>query len=1416
MKKKIDAIQFALFNQFDVIKASSSEVVSSGLYLPGIAKPVPGSVLDRHLGVCDKNEKCVTCGENVLDCPGHFGHVTLPLPVFHVGYFRHIIAILNQVCKTCSRILLRGETARKWRKIMLRSSGTTRNAYIRTLTNELKKVAKCPHCGAISGLCTKLKGTYKIIHDLKLPQGKRTEFSNHELHPLDVETIFKKIAEDDLPLLAMDPAVGRPENLLLRSIPVPPLCIRPSVQTDWAGSNEDDLTVKVAEMVLHSENIRKGLAKGESIKAIMGNWNMLQGAIAGYITGDVPAALSGTRGRSKPIRGFYQRLKGKHGRFRWNLCGKRVNFSGRTVISPDPNLPVDHVVIPEDCAKVLTFPEVVTHENKAELQELVRAGSDTYPGANTVILKNGEKLSLFKQFRRKSLADRLRCGDIVERHLNGKDVVLFNRQPSLHKLSIMCHRVKVMKWKTFRFNVSVCKPYNADFDGDEMNIHVPQTQEARSEALILMGVLNNIVTPKDGSAVVAPTQDFLTGAYLLTQRNVFFDREDFMQHVAYVCDADAYIELPMPCIVYPKELWSGKQVISTLLQLSTQEHNGITLENASKNYSKKGEQMCVQDGYVIIRNAEHLCGTLTKTQLGGSKKGIFYYLLRQHGPQLCADIMLRFAKLTTRYLQYQRGMSIGIEDVTPSDQVTLLKKDLIAKGYTEVNGFIEKFKSGELEAQPGFTVEETLEAVINGALSKIRETAGSMCVDELPWYNAPLTMAVCGSKGSTINISQMVACVGQQTINGGRIPNGYVTRSLPHFMHHSKSPQAKGFVENSFYTGLSPTEFVFHTCAGREGLVDTAVKTAETGYMQRRLIKGMEDLKVQYDYSVRNSDGNIMQFIYGDDSLDPCHMECNDSPCNFKNVLAEKRAALQAAPEDCLRSHEVMPIVMECLGKEFYGHGPSKRETRSMIAFFEEKKREEEEEEDLPEDIQHEKEVLLAQLVPITRKHVEEVSRVARRKFGQAKAEPGTSIGIVAAQSIGEPATQMTLRTFHFAGVASMSITLGVPRIKEIINGLENISTPIVTAPLVQYDSERSARIVKARIEKTTLGQVCEYMKEVYSPSMVALELRLDKDVLQALQLELTCEDVINAVIGNRRLKLKKEHVKTVSDSDGRIIVYPPAQTKDAMFFSLQQLKALLPYVIVVGLPTAARAVINIEDVPVRKDDGSLGNGSSTRREHVLAIEGTGLRDVMGVSGVRGEETVSNNVLEVASVLGIEAARVVIISEINKVMQSYGLDVDYRHVTLLSDTMTSRGVVHGVTRFGLQKMKDNVMFLASFEQTTEHLFNAAVYGKEDKMHGVSEQIIIGNPVSMGTGSFSLLRQPPTDNRGEYIPFRPKSRLGHVLFSHWREKFNPEVIKRKKEELTEERGRQWNGAIDYTITRLFSRIRKTGKGIRGRG
>ncbi|RDL37944.1 putative DNA-directed RNA polymerase III subunit RPC1 [Venustampulla echinocandica] len=1433
--KRFKELKFGIQSNQDIVNQAVLEVSDRIIYdVEKNRKPVAHGALDPRLGISSKTGICETCGEGLQNCNGHFGHVRLALPAFHIGYLKLVMTILQNICKDCARVLLTDTERRAFLKELRRPGidNLKRTQICKKINEQCRKAKTCPYCDSINGQIRKV-AVLKLTHDKYQTYNKSAakskvkpasmkvfedsfneakknnpELEKHarkaveDLNPLRVLNLFKKITPSDCELLNINPAEGRPEMFLWQFVPAPPVCIRPSVAQDSA-STEDDLTTKLSEIVHTSSLIRAALQKGQPVQTIMEQWDYLQLSIAMYVNSDVPGLQQ--RDFGKPIRGFCQRLKGKQGRFRGNLSGKRVDFSGRTVISPDPNLGIDQVAIPILVAKNLTYPERVQRHNLKKLRQCIINGPTVHPGAQQIIKKDSDHKISLKFARRENEARALQIGDVVERHLEDGDIVLFNRQPSLHKLSIMSHYVKVRPWRTFRLNECVCNPYNADFDGDEMNLHVPQTEEARTEAINLMGVKNNLSTPKNGEPIISATQDFITAAYLLSSKENFFDRKTFTNLCMYMVDGNTHLDVPPPAIIKPQALWTGKQVFSILMRPNKDSPVKVNLDAKCRDYRAKAGQtpdMDPNDGWLVVRNSEVMCGRMDKTTVGSGKKdSIFYIILRDFGPDDAVIAMNRLAKLSARYLT-NMGFSIGISDVYPSAKLVEKKTDLVEKAYKECEELIQMFKESRLEKATGCNMEETLENAISGILSRVRQQAGDYCVDTLSKWNSPLIMAKSGSKGSNINVAQMVALVGQQIIGGNRVPDGFQDRSLPHFPKNARQPLSKGFVRNSFFSGLTPTEFLFHAISGREGLVDTAVKTAETGYMSRRLMKSLEDLSTQYDDTVRNSSGGIVQFQFGADKLDPVDMEGSAVPVHFERTWTHAENLTWNNKDPCLLPYEITTLCEELLTKQkskytrkglfneplgyddqsdyaidehesargfvqtitkFVGNLASrlaKRRERSGLTIMDKKPANTEEPYDPSKEDKYRRDQV-ERVAKVSRKTLEKFVELCLTKYAKAHVEPGHAVGAVGAQSIGEPGTQMTLKTFHFAGVAGMSITQGVPRIKEIINASKVISTPVISCPLENEVQIEAARVVKGRIEKTYVSDVIRFIEDMWSAKRATLCLSVDMEALNDMHLGITVENIAEAICRNKKLKIKSGDVSPVGDcifvnvthdgggtrgSRSKVATEdegPGARTRTApeeksdLLLRVNHLKRALPTVVISGYPDATRAIIQ----------------TSEKSTHAVLVEGYGLRACMTTEGVIGTRCTTNSVMECKDVLGIEAARSTIAKEIGAVMGDMGIDP--RHMQLLADVMTYKGEVLGITRFGLAKMRDSVLQLASFEKTPDHLFDAAAGMKTDQIEGVSECIIMGQTMSVGTGAFQVVRRlglQPNDTKAKPTAF----------------------------------------------------------------
>ncbi len=857
-EKVIAKIKFGILSPDEIRKMSVATIVSPETYDED-GTPLRGSVMDPRLGAIEPGQVCPVCGNTMALCPGHFGHIELALPVINVLFVRHIYDLLRATCSKCSRVKLPPEEMEKYRN------------YLRRLQKRYPKLAKrfaeylkrraiktnvCPFCGAKQ---PKIK-LEKPTTFYEVGEEKREII---RLSPIDIRRRFENIPDEDLELIGFDPKDARPEWMIMTVLPVPPTTIRPSILVETGIRSEDDLTHKLVDIIRVNERLREHIAAGAPQIIIEDLWELLQYHVTTYLDNEVPGIPPAKHRSGRPLKTLAQRLKGKEGRFRGNLSGKRVDFSARTVISPDPYLSINEVGVPIDIAKVLTVPERVTPWNIDELRKYVLNGPFKWPGANYVIKPDGRRIDLRYVRDRKMLAETLAPGWIVERHLKDGDIVLFNRQPSLHRMSMMGHIVRVLPGKTFRLHLSVCPPYNADFDGDEMNLHVPQTEEARAEARELTLVQNHILTPRYGGMIIGAIQDYISGAYILTSKATLLTREDVIDLLA----AAKYVgPIPEPAILSPREYWTGKQIISMFLPEDFNYHGRA---NISAGHLKCDDVECFWDSYVVVRKGKLLLGVLDKKSIGAEQcENLLHWLTKEYGVEYAKEFMDHLFRMFIRVLE-KRGFTMRLDDVAIPEEAKKEIEGILKEAFEKVRELVQQYVEGKLELLPARTPEETLEIKILEVLAEARDRAGEAAAKYLDPFNYAFVMARTGARGNILNLTQMAAALGQMTVRGERIWRGYMGRPLSHYERDDLGPLARGFVVNSFYSGLSPTEMFFHAAGGREGLVDTAVRTSQSGYMQRRLINALQDLYVEYDGTVRSADGSIVQFLYGEDGVDP-------------------------------------------------------------------------------------------------------------------------------------------------------------------------------------------------------------------------------------------------------------------------------------------------------------------------------------------------------------------------------------------------------------------------------------------------------------------------------------------------------------------------------------------------------------------
>ena len=793
--------------------------------------PIDNGLLDQRLGVIEPGLACKTCGGRARECPGHFGHIELVRPVIHPEFAKIIYMLLRSTCQKCHRILLKDEQIEDFKAVMQKELSGANNEETVNFDNtikSLKNVKKCPHCGAEQEKLSFSMPTYFYLGDRRLK-------------PDEIRDMLAKISNEDLALLGIDYKSSRPEWFILSALLVPPVNVRPSITLETGERSEDDLTHKLVDIMRINQRLEQNINAGAPQIIIDDLWELLQYHVTTYFNNETSGIPPARHRSGRALKTLAQRLKGKEGRFRYNLSGKRVNFSARTVISADGFIDVDEIGVPQTIAERLTMPFYVTEWNIEKAKEML--SRKEYPTVLNVILPDGKRKRVLDT-NREELIKGLAPGQILERQLQDGDIVLFNRQPSLHRISIMAHKVKVVPGKTFRLNDCAAAPYNADYDGDEMNLHVPQSLEAQAEAKYLLEVRKQVFSPRDGRAIITAEQDAIIGLYLLTKDDAYFTKSEATHLLSLV----GISELPREA---KKGLYSGKDIFSMLLPkgLEYEEKRGSTTFKISNGILKEG--------------------SITKATIGDGNK-LFVAIANQFGEDVLSEFITKSARIGYA-VTTMSGVTLGIKEYLPAKELEEGKQKILSKMHENVNKLIEEYKAGKLEPMPGLTPRKTVEQLIMAELNMARSSEDELISKTLPESNFAMQLARSGARGSTLNIAWISMFMGQQApIAGGRIYRGYATRRvLPCIMPMDIGIEAHGFVEGNFLNTMSPIELFMHANGARATIIHKGLLTARSGYLYRRLSNALQDYYVYDDLSVRDANNNLLETLYGADGIDP-------------------------------------------------------------------------------------------------------------------------------------------------------------------------------------------------------------------------------------------------------------------------------------------------------------------------------------------------------------------------------------------------------------------------------------------------------------------------------------------------------------------------------------------------------------------
>jgi DNA-directed RNA polymerase II subunit RPB1 len=891
-----------------------------------------------------------------------------------------------------------------------------------------------------------------------------------------------------------------------------------------------------------------------------------------------------------------------------------------------------------------------------------------------------------------------------------------------------------------------------------MNIHVPQTEQSKAEIKELMMIENNIISSQSNKPIIGVIQDALLGTFKITSRDTFITKEHFMNIMMKLKQPN--YKLPKPTIYKPKHMWTGKQVFDLILP-------NINLHRFTPQYTtEQTPGFSDNDSEVLIENGKLIMGQLCKRSIGATEGGIIHMTWLDHGPTEANNFISQTQYLVNYWLQ-NTGFSVGAGDIFANDTSNNAVSEIICHAKEKVNQIITIGKRNNIDP---LSYESKINQVLNNAVSQ----SGREVEKNTTLHNNIKTTVTSGSKGSILNLAQIMGCVGQQNVAGQRVDLGYTNRVLPHFEKNDKSPAAKGFVENSYKKGLEPYEFFYHAMGGREGVIDTACKTSETGYIQRRLVKAMEDLQVFSDKTLRNSIGDVVQFVYGLDGMDATYLiseniclwkddeefkyrfyerftpkqeleelrkvqiALQDKKLDFKSPVHIQRLLHTIKNKNAKKCDNLSPTFIyqsleECLGKLSIYNKPNEIFVK----------------------LNNDATFLLKSMlrVVLSTKQVRKVHNLSKEafvellqcilyQFNRSIIQTGEMVGTTSAQSLGECTTQMTLNTFHNCGNSAKNVTLGVPRLKEIINVSKNIKSPSMILPLKsEYNTKEQANKIASELEYTKLHCLVKSFSVI--PNQKSDYSEMYFDIPDTTDREEMCTSMIQyimdmTILRQKQLTLLDISIQLLDQYQDQIYVCHNNENCDEAkidiyMINTKELKEINieKYIRVFAHKVQHECIIqgysDIKKTYVNTDSDQI----------CIETDGSNIDLLMNNKYFDYPNIRTNDIIDVYETLGIEAARNLLLEELKKVIEFDGTYVNIRHFLTLVDTMTYKGDIMAITRHGINKTNTGPLMKCSFEETVDVLTDAAVFAEADHLNGVTENIIVGKMSNIGTGNIDL-------------------------------------------------------------------------------
>lgn len=1417
-----------------------------------------GGVLDPRLGTTSQRQNCDTCGAGYNECQCHQGHIRLPVKVYNKTYKEMLRSSLSCLCYNCMKIPLKLDN-KEFQYVINNFYGKNRVIALKAL---VKNVHNCPYCNhsILEILSEDNDDNIRLLTQFKRKNTKADEKrdgdNKRRKENIDPDILFSKlkdVSKDTVDLLGFDSSKFKLTDYMIHYFPVSSLCIRPTIEIDDFGNNRshDDLTKKTANIAktvrkiysLQEQSNKQSTSKEQSIESARRQLQLFVFLINSNKSTNIATAQQNPGG--VVMKSISDRIQGKYGFLRNNLEAKRVNFCARTVISSDPKLSIGEVGIPLKVAINVTIPVRVTSKNFKKLSQLVKNGRNKYPGANRVIPYGDKKhkdLAYAKNYK-------IKLGDIVERHIVDGDFVLMNRQPSLHRPSFMCHRVRVfMGISTFKLSVNVTTPYNADFDGDEMNMYAAQTIQTITENAFLMPVDKQIVSPTNSKPIIKFKQDTPAGLFKLTENYIELSVLESFRLLSSIKKIDL--------TKLKKQKMKTNQIFSFLIP------DLINFDN----------------GKVKIINGDLIDGVVTSSVLNQLSS----YIWERYN-SIEAELFIDNCQNLAEEFLLHNVLSVTLRDVLPTPQIKRDSKEIIFSRELEAGHLIT-----QMENNPNTLDIETFEKDVFSVLTSAKEDVGKLVGDSLTTENNFYVMSVSGAKGSASNAGDMLGGRGQEVVKFRRLNKHVNGRMLPYFCFNDNTAKARGYITNSYHEGLDPNEYWSYGESGREGLVNTAIKTAETGYQQRRLIKTHESIGIKYDMTTRTANEIVLQFVYGDNNFDQTLQKLNKLPCiefdnkeicdnyiftekdfdtlvknknlkkenidEFKEINKNLKKEMIELRDDMRMSQLKTSVKYNILVSHFYQASNYKKiidDSRKRITNKNEVLDVSYIIKEINRILEHENTPIMAinnfDEFTLKRKIEKSYKKLMRLylydyigpkkcifdyKFNKENFDvvvkdiiddykktivhPGDMVGILAAQAIGEPLTQMTLSSFHQAG-AGVAGLQGTPRIIEIYGNAKTLATPIMFVYLLDgYNGDKTlVNRISSNLRYVVFKDIIEKIETLYEPyNLYAEEDEVDLNNIFSIDktkdIEFNNNPWLYRIYIDKdkfldydidMLEIKMKFIKywndVVNDSKNKdlvsngLIYSSNMNVKNPVIyirFNVNDVneRNLMTLTEIITESFYIKGTKNIPSIDNISNDNNLFYDKEgkieKKNEYVIYTNGIDYSKIRKNKFIDQDRTICNDIRIVQELYGIEAARNLITRETDNVLNSNpnntSNQVNYTHVALVADSMTHTGKITSIDRFGINKIEGDFLARASFENTMDIFTNAAINSEVDYLRSVSSRIMMGKTFEGGTCSFQLCLDKDKMEKTEFSDSDNNAGKKSVL-----ESFNvvEEILENKEED-----------------------------------